>query len=102
MAKKLDRIEVRVSQSEKSKILKIASSLNLPVSQLIRQAVINGVPTAPPVKSKIDSEAVLQLIRIGNNVNQIARYLNRGGEPTQVEGLHEIAAELRELKKATK
>ncbi|WP_019531415.1 plasmid mobilization protein [Dasania marina] len=74
--KKLERIEIRVSDLEKEAIKTKADLLNLAVSQYIRTTVLISTVIERP--SRISREYRNQLSAIGNNINQLARAANSG------------------------
>ena len=75
-------IGVRASFSEYAELEAKASKLNLTVPSYLRKVGLDAPKTAarsaPNVDRKLFSEAIGQLGKIGNNVNQIARHLNEG------------------------
>lgn len=64
-------IKVRVSQDEKSGFEKKAADAGLTVAGLIRQSL-----TRSNIQSKHTKEVVREIARVGNNLNQIARWCN--------------------------
>ncbi|MFI0860368.1 MobC family plasmid mobilization relaxosome protein [Streptomyces smyrnaeus] len=84
------RVDVRWSVGEKADILRAADSLNVAAAHYVGAVVmahIHGDLTLPdqraPVDDYIDELNALraQVAAIGNNINQIARRLNSGGDP---------------------
>ncbi|MDK1685021.1 plasmid mobilization relaxosome protein MobC [Acinetobacter terrestris] len=70
------RVEVRLSLTE-FELLKDANISN--IARFLRDAAFNAVKKEPlkmPFFSKIDRDFVLELSRIGNNINQISRAVN--------------------------
>jgi len=73
--KKLARLELRVSISEKSALSAKAKDFNLSLSDFVRASL--GKVRSWSVEDVAHKKAVtLQLAKIGNNLNQIARRLN--------------------------
>ncbi len=70
------RVEVRLSVEEMEK-LKNANSSS--VAKLLRESALSVVGSGEGTKpyfTKLDKEFVLELARIGTNINQIARAIN--------------------------
>ncbi|WP_369391155.1 MobC family plasmid mobilization relaxosome protein [Streptomyces sp. CG1] len=89
-----ERVDARYSGEEKAKILARAKSLHITGAHLVGAVVmafVNGEEHLPDQRTVyddvIDEFAALrtQIARIGNNVNQIARRLNSGGDPHPVD-----------------
>ncbi|MER5547111.1 MobC family plasmid mobilization relaxosome protein [Streptomyces sp. NPDC002589] len=89
-----ERVDARYSGEEKAKILAKAKSLHITGAHLVGAVVmafVNGEEHLPAQRTvyddAIDEFAALrtQVARIGNNVNQIARRLNSGGDPHPVD-----------------
>lgn len=66
------KVSVRLSDSEKEKLELNASLSDLKVSAYIRHIILN---TKPPTH-KFDKTMVIQVAKIGNNLNQIAKHAN--------------------------
>ena len=66
------KVSVRLSDSEKEKLELTASLSDLKVSAYIRHIILN---TKPPIH-KFDQSLVVQVVKIGNNLNQIAKHAN--------------------------
>lgn len=69
-----NRIPVRLSDSEKAKLLALADGREL--APWIREICMNEKPRHRITPPKIDPILIRHLASIGNNVNQIARALN--------------------------
>ena len=69
------RLWVRVSPTELAACQAKASAAGLPVSALLRQAMAR-TRTWTAAAADIQRERNLQVARIGNNLNQIARWAN--------------------------
>lgn len=69
-----NRIPIRLSDSEKSKLLSLADGREL--APWIREVCLNEKPKHRITPPKIDPDLIRHLAAIGNNVNQIARVLN--------------------------
>lgn len=67
---------VRVTEAEMAHVIAQSEAANLTVTDYARQRVLTGKVTLPP--SPIDASLLSDLNRIGNNLNQIARQVNRG------------------------
>lgn len=66
------KVSVRLSDSEKEKLELNASLAGLKVSAYIRHIISNA---RPPIH-KFDQSLVVQVAKIGNNINQIAKHVN--------------------------
>ena len=66
------KVSVRLSDSEKEKLELNASLAGLKVSAYIRHIMSNARPTI----HKFDQSLVVQVAKIGNNINQIAKHVN--------------------------
>ena len=86
-------IIIRIDSDEKERLVKKAKSIGIPLSEYIRQICIFG-----DVRNIPDS-AIVDLRRIGINVNQIAKKVN-GGSVTKdkvVTDLQEVILQLEKL-----
>lgn len=78
-------VKVRVNEAERERYQQMAADADLPLSDLIRQRMQQPVVAAPRAKQrrlrtvKADPELMRQLAAMGNNLNQIARSINRHG-----------------------
>ena len=68
------KVSVRLSDSEKEKLELNASLAGLKISAYIRHVISN---TKPPTH-RFDKTMVIQVAKIGNNLNQIAKHVNIG------------------------
>ena len=71
---------VRLTNDEHSRLTELSKRAGLSLSRFLVESGLTGkAPT--PADRMVRERAVLQLIRVGNNLNQIARQLNaqRGG-----------------------
>ena len=66
------KISIRLNDDEKEKLELNASLSDLKVSAYIRHIILN---TKPPIH-KFDKTMVIQVAKIGNNLNQIAKHTN--------------------------
>ncbi|MFI8850304.1 plasmid mobilization relaxosome protein MobC [Streptomyces sp. NPDC053499] len=85
-----ERVDVRWSVGEKADILGMAQSLNVAAAHYVGAVVmahIHGDLTLPGQRTQLDdyidelNALRAQVARLGNNINQIARRLNSGGDP---------------------
>lgn len=71
------RVEVRLSDDELAQL----KNANAPsIAKLLRESalrVVNKQETQVPQFTKLDRDFLLELSRIGNNINQIAHAVNR-------------------------
>lgn len=89
-------VGVRLTDVEISRLVRLCEEANLPRSDLIRMA-IDDVTIY-----RVDGfkEFTVQLLKCGNNLNQIARVLNQNPNSSIVECLGAIQQEFNELKKS--
>lgn len=66
------KVSVRLSDSQKEKLELNASLAGLKVSAYIRHIMSNA---RPPIH-KFDKAMIIQVAKIGNNINQIAKHVN--------------------------
>ncbi len=90
------RLTFRMNKQEQQHLQKLSDYANLPTSEVIRETVFKKRLLQPRV-SVIDQQTYVELKRIGNNVNQIAKHLNSGVkvEPSAV--LAELSLKLDQL-----
>lgn len=97
-------IKLRVSDEERSRWLLKAQDAGVTLSALIRQG-LEGAPVRRP-RRRVETDPALlrELARIGNNLNQIARWANRNKQGAEAQGilvaLIEIDRELAALRQA--
>lgn len=78
-------VKVRVNESEREQYQRMAADADMPLSDLIRQRMEQPIVAAPRAKQrrlrtvKADPELLRQLAAMGNNLNQLARSVNRHG-----------------------
>ncbi|WP_062224473.1 MULTISPECIES: MobC family plasmid mobilization relaxosome protein [unclassified Aureimonas] len=97
-------IKLRVSDEERSRWLLKAQDAGVTLSALIRQG-LEGAPVRRQRRRVATDPALLrELARIGNNLNQIARWANRNKQGVEAQGilvaLIEIDRELAALRQA--
>ena len=84
-------IRVRFTAAEKNKLLELAQNAGLTPSDFIRVHTVGGkakITKATPVRSALIN-LTAELNKVGSNVNQIARAINRReqtGEPLDIPG----------------
>ncbi|MFN4247916.1 MAG: plasmid mobilization protein [Flavipsychrobacter sp.] len=94
--------KVRLSQPEKKSLLNLAADAGLSPSDFVRVKTIGGKPQTK--KATPEREALIglgaELNRVGNNINQIARALNRKADSDGLAGLpiESVNAALAEFK----
>lgn len=71
------RFTVRLTEAESAQLEKLSAYAGLQASEVIREAVFKNriLQAKVPV---LDQQTYMELKRIGNNINQIARHLNGG------------------------
>jgi len=72
-----DVLRVRLTATERQTIKSRATVCGLPDSTFVRQVALGSVPRARP--QRLEKEAIYQLGRIGNNLNQLAHVANVTG-----------------------
>lgn len=78
-------VKVRVNEYEREQYQRMADDADMPLSDLIRQRMEQPIVDAPRAKQrrlrtvKADPELMRQLAAMGNNLNQLARSVNRHG-----------------------
>lgn len=98
--KKSKRIEIRISESDYSKLKSKSATAGISLSDLIRNSAL-AAKTWTARDKKTELAKIRQIARIGNNLNQIARFCNRHktGADT-IEILQHLVSIEHELKKA--
>ncbi len=70
------RVEIRYSQAELEVVKQRAADLNVRLATFARLASLDAIPAAiPPANGQL----IVELSRIGSNLNQIARFANASG-----------------------
>lgn len=62
---------LRLTEKEKEKLVSLAKEREMSISSYLRNMALKG-----SVVTKTDIQTVLELKRIGNNLNQITRHIN--------------------------
>lgn len=87
------KITFRVSEAEMIKIEQLSRFSNLQMSDLIREAIFTAKIKAPDIPL-VDQQSFVELKRMGNNLNQIARSINSGNAESDL-----IIANIQSIKK---
>jgi len=87
-------VSVWLNQSEEERLKTKAQSFGMKPSALLKKAAFDY---APNITKQTDPKLLAALARIGNNLNQLARKANRGGEYDPIQ-LEHIRRELEGLK----
>lgn len=74
--KKNKRIEIRINEGELDVLKKKAALSGLSFSDYLRQLAITGKVRRYKKTAPIKAEMVREIAKIGNNLNQIARWCN--------------------------
>ncbi len=69
--KRTARVELRLTLEEKDMLVKRANQCDKTVAQYIRELCLKDT-----IVTKTDIQTVIELKRIGNNLNQIAKQIN--------------------------
>ena len=92
MAKRTKALLVRVSPGEHRVLLERAKECGKGASTYMREVALGSVPRARP--RRIEQQAIHQLARIGNNLNQLARVANATGRIELSRRLEKVLNEL--------
>ena len=96
------RVHARVSPAELADWRAKAAAVGVPLSDLVRQAMAR-TRTWTAASAKVERERTRQVARIGNNLNQLARWANRHASAVEaVEVIANLVAFERELRKLTR
>ena len=71
------RIEIRASEADRAQWVGKAKAAGLTLSALIRQALNDAPMPRRRRRVAVDPALVRELARVGNNLNQLARWANR-------------------------
>lgn len=91
-------ITARVTKGERKKILYKADLMNVSISQFVRMALKKNEITIVPGMD----EVVYQMLKVGNNINQIACILNTNGTYPEIRAINELTEEFGEIKEEIK
>jgi hypothetical protein len=83
---------LRMDPEEWERVRERAQACGLTTSRYIRETALGAVPKARP--RQLEMEAVRQLARLGNNLNQLARVANQNEEIEREEELRGVLAEV--------
>ena len=92
----IDTFVFRCTCAEKAQLRDKAKLAGVPVAQLLREAMGHANPRRRKEPPHIDPALVLAVGRVGGNLNQIARWLNRAakaGHVAEIDAL-KVAAQL--------
>lgn len=89
---KTEIVSVRMSPDELRAVAQRAHDCGKCLSTYMRTVALGSIPRARP--RRIEQEAVYQLAKIGNNLNQLAKVANATGQIRQVERLERALKEL--------
>ena len=82
------RVEVAMNDQEYEEFMKHVEECGLSKQSYLLQLIKNRIPQ--PLPSDDFQEVIRQLRRIGNNINQLARYVNIHKEEVNQEVLNEV------------
>jgi Bacterial mobilisation protein (MobC) len=98
-----DTVTVRVTKDERAQLDALSSRSGLSAGAFMRAATFGEAGPRAQRRPPIDHVALRQILghcgRIGNNLNQIAKHLNAGGQPS-VHELREALAAYLEIRNA--
>ncbi|MBQ9258410.1 MAG: hypothetical protein IJ187_00975 [Neisseriaceae bacterium] len=73
----MDRITIRISETEQEKLKEIQEKTKAPVSQIVRKSILDMKPLFICEQHRREKAAAFRHIaKAGNNLNQIAHILN--------------------------
>lgn len=74
---RMDRITIRITENEENKLKEIQEKTNTPISQIVRQSILDMKPLFICEQHRREKAAAFRHIaKAGNNLNQIAHILN--------------------------
>ena len=83
------QINVRVSESEYSKLKQSAETLNMSLPAFVKKKAKGAKLVAPKLEAKQAQNIVQQLNYLGNNVNQMAKALHTFGDRVEVDEMND-------------
>lgn len=83
------QINVRVRESEYSKLKQSAETLNMSLPAFVKKKAKGAKLVAPKLEAKQAQNIVQQLNYLGNNVNQIAKALHTFGDRVEVDEMND-------------
>lgn len=83
------QINVRVSESEYSKLKQSAETLNMSLPDFVKKKAKGAKLVAPKLEAKQAQNIVQQLNYLGNNVNQMAKALHTFGDRVEVDEMND-------------
>lgn len=86
------RIPVRLRPDENVKVRERAHACGMTLARFIRETALGAVPKARPRLAEM--EAIRELARIGNNLNQLAHIANLNDEIEREEDLRAVLEEV--------
>ena len=100
--RRIVRASVRASAAEFAAWKAKAAAAGVPLSDLLRQAMAR-TRTWTAAAAEVERERTRQVARIGNNLNQLARWANANASAVEaVEVIAHLVAFERELRKLTR
>lgn len=82
------QINVRVNESEYSKLKQSAETLNMSLPAFVKKKAKGAKLVAPKLEAKQAQNIVQQLNYLGNNVNQMAKALHTFGDRVEVDEMN--------------
>lgn len=82
------QINVRVSESEYSKLKQSAETLNMSLPAFVKKKAKGAKLVAPKLEVKQAQNIVQQLNYLGNNVNQMAKAIHTFGDRVEVDEMN--------------
>lgn len=82
------QINVRVNESEYSKLKQSAETLNMSLPAFVKKKAKGAKLVAPKLEAKQAQNIVQQLNYLGNNVNQMAKAIHTFGDRVEVDEMN--------------
>ncbi|MBF6457374.1 plasmid mobilization protein [Nocardia cyriacigeorgica] len=83
------QINVRVSESEYTKLKQTAETLNMSMPAFVKKKAKGANLVSPKLEAKQAQNIVQQLNYLGNNVNQMAKALHTFGDRVEVDEMND-------------
>jgi len=90
------QVSFRVNADEYAKLKQSAETLNMSVAQFAKKKAQNARLVKPKFDTETKKQIVRELSQLGNNVNQIARVVNKNNETAQTDDFERNLAVIRE------
>jgi hypothetical protein len=89
-----NQAHVRFNDKEFDRVAREAASIGLSVPRLLKETYFEKPPLRILMGHQDQKKWVLEILRIGNNINQIARHLNAGILGSAAEDIKDVSRKL--------